>query len=470
MQQTIDIQAWLEADRSTPYSERVKRDRALGQQFSVTGDIPKVLHWWRMLPGSQLMREGAAVVRYRRRIRHGLWLFGILSGLSLCRAGLSLAGSYPVNLLGFVGGLVGLPLVLFVMTVVASTLRSLGSQKLSHWMNTINLNIGLIGLWDKLGGGRFAAGFGQRDGRGRLAYWQLISFSQSFAMAFFFGVLAMFLAQLATTDLTFGWRTTLALQAQSVHGVFYVIAQPWAWIWPAAVPDIELVNVSRYFRLEPEIGQARAEQLSQWWPFVLMTVLVWGLLPRLLLSAWANWRLNVATYEFLREHSEVTALLDRLNSAWLVFGGKDAEPDACAAEVESPSPADPLPAVAVTSALLIWNEALPRNRALQKYPSAVFISTWQSDEDKRALLENLTVSSTSLTLLVKSWEPPLLEFDDFLALLREVLGRDRTVVIVPVAMNGAQVAPVDLTVWMQATERLRDARIYVAGTLIGEVL
>jgi len=54
--------------------------------------------------------------------------------------------------------------------------------------------------------------------------------------------------------------------------------------------------------------------------------------------------------------------------------------------------------------------------------------------------------------------------------LREVLGRDRTVVIVPVAMNGAQVAPVDLTVWMQATERLRDARIYVAGTLIGEVL
>ena len=39
---------------------------------------------------------------------------------------------------------------------------------------------------------------------------------------------------------------------------------------------------------------AEAAALGAWWPFVLMTVLVWGLLPRILLLLFGAWRRRLA--------------------------------------------------------------------------------------------------------------------------------------------------------------------------------
>ena len=77
-----------------------------------------------------------------------------------------------------------------------------------------------------------------------------------------------------------------------------------------ASPDLALVEMSRYYRLEDQraIDVAR---LGAWWPFVLMCVLVWGLLPRLVFAGVAQWRQRAAERVFLREHPEVTALLHR---------------------------------------------------------------------------------------------------------------------------------------------------------------
>ena len=125
----------------------------------------------------------------------------------------------------------------------------------------------------------------------------------------------------AVTDLAFGWSSTLTLDADAVHRAFAFLALPWASWLPGAVPDADLVAASRYFRLETvQIGGEEAAALGTWWPFVLMTILFWGLLPRLLLLGVGQWRLGGAMRSMLVRHPEVVALLDRLAPPRVDFG------------------------------------------------------------------------------------------------------------------------------------------------------
>jgi hypothetical protein len=68
-------------------------------------------------------------------------------------------------------------------------------------------------------------------------------------------------------------------------------------------------------------------------------------------------------------------------------------------------------------------------------------------------------------VLTRGWEPPLLEFNDFLGLVRESLGGDVSLTVVPVDVTGSRVDPGDRAVWAQALGRLRDPRLYVQDPL-----
>ena len=43
----IDVPAWLENDRLTPYATRTRRDRDIGSQVSSTDSVQQVRLWWR---------------------------------------------------------------------------------------------------------------------------------------------------------------------------------------------------------------------------------------------------------------------------------------------------------------------------------------------------------------------------------------------------------------------------------------
>jgi hypothetical protein len=90
--------------------------------------------------------------------------------------------------------------------------------------------------------GRFTAHgrlYGQVE-RGQLLLW-----SQVMGTAFGVGALVATLAFVVFTDLAFGWSTTLDVSASAVHGWARVLAAPWASIWPAANPSLELVEATR---------------------------------------------------------------------------------------------------------------------------------------------------------------------------------------------------------------------------------
>ena len=64
-------------------------------------------------------------------------------------------------------------------------------------------------------------------------------------------------------------------------------------------------------------------------------------------------------------------------------------------------------------------------------------------------------------LVTKGWEPPLLEFTDFLTELRGHLGQGTTIVVVPLGTRGVAVHEADREVWARALGRHDAAGLYV---------
>lgn len=96
------------------------------------------------------------------------------------------------------------------------------------------------------------------------------------------GLLLAYLILLLFTDLAFGWSSTLIDQPERVARVLQTIAAPWTGIWSGAVPTLELVEATRYLRIDPTAGST--QRAGDWWQFLLASLLVYNLLPRLLLT------------------------------------------------------------------------------------------------------------------------------------------------------------------------------------------
>lgn len=104
------------------------------------------------------------------------------------------------------------------------------------------------------------------------------------------GLLLGYLVLLLFTDLAFGWSSTLINQPEPIVHVSQLLASPWGWLWPAAMPSDDLVAATRYARIEPQAGEvARA---GDWWRFLLMSLLCYNLLPRGLLLGLLKLRLR----------------------------------------------------------------------------------------------------------------------------------------------------------------------------------
>jgi hypothetical protein len=136
--------------------------------------------------------------------------------------------------------------------------------------------------------------------------------AQRFALAFAIGMTVSFLLYLVLTDLAFGWSSTLEVTSQAVHQATRLISYPWHALWPEAVPSATLIEQTRFFRVEGDhavIGEIQ----GGWWPFLLMNLLVYVLLPRVLSFAWAEWSLGKALQRLFRQDAHIAGWWQRLS-------------------------------------------------------------------------------------------------------------------------------------------------------------
>lgn len=102
------------------------------------------------------------------------------------------------------------------------------------------------------------------------------------------GILLVFLLLLLFSDLAFGWSSTLITQPQVVIEITQMISAPWQFFWSQAVPDLQLIEQTRFARIETSTGDF--QEASRWWPFLLASLLFYNLLPRVVLTLFCGWK------------------------------------------------------------------------------------------------------------------------------------------------------------------------------------
>jgi len=475
----VDIRRWLREDRHTPYAERLRRDRDIGLSLASAArsagggwsSTRLLLSWWARISADvdadQRSSLGTRVVGLRRLATALLGVVGIAMGSGLAGLAFGYQGDYPVNLVALLGVLVGMPVLMLVVTVILLIGHIPGMSALREVFSAVNPGRWAGAVLDRLAGVELFAAFVGNRPASAFARWQLVVFSQWLAVGFFIGVLGTAWLLIAFTDLAFGWSTTLRIEAAEVYGWFSALAAPWAAWLPAAAPDSALVEASRFYRLEEGgMAAARVARLGQWWPFVLMTITVYGLLPRVVLLGFAGWRLRAATRSLLSDDPEVTALVDRLSTPRARYES-DAQADAIEPADSVPPPRS-LPMDDGTR-VIVWNDAATAARVAAwlgehfgiaaQQPLALGIL--QDAGQQRRVLQGLGGGVRRFVIFTKGWEPPLLEFADFLKLLRDQAGADASLTVVPIDVTGTRVSKDEREIWARALAREHDPHLYV---------
>ncbi len=101
-----------------------------------------------------------------------------------------------------------------------------------------------------------------------LANWIVIKRSQFVALFFSIGLGLALLVVVATKDIAFAWSTTLQITPESFHTFLEMLATPWKTWFPSAVPSLELIEKSQYFRLGDSLSARDDKQCIYTWRVV----------------------------------------------------------------------------------------------------------------------------------------------------------------------------------------------------------
>ena len=465
----IDIPLWLEADRLTPHAERSRRDRELGLKLESRDNLQRVRGWWRAVTPAE-RRAGARLDGIRVAITAIMALIGAALGVSVALAAFQYDGSQPVNVVRLIALLVVVPTLFLVVSLLLLPGRVVVLRGLQDLIAPLNPGALALAVFRRLARAspELGVAFDWRAGRSgtsRVAKWQLMRWSQVAAVGFNLAALVTAALLVTFTDLAFRWSTTLDADPEVVTRIVHAIAWPWHAFVPSAVPSAELIAESQFFRIDSRtLASGRA--LAAWWPFTLLTIVTYGLLPRLVLLLVAGARLRAAERALLLDDARVTALLDRMASPAVETAAAEH------GEQAAPPSSD---AVAYREATgraraVIWegcsSAAAARAHARSRLGLELDVVVEAGGSrtlgaDRQALDAISSTEPSTVVVFTPAWEPPLLELLDFLGELRRRVGPEHSIVVAPIADEARTVTGVEHETWARAVGRLRDPKLYV---------
>ncbi len=241
----------------------------------------------------------------------------------------------------------------------------------------------------------------------------VVTLGQQLSMLFSLGMLMAFLLYLLVTDLAFGWSSTLNLSSELIHQITRIIAWPWKNLWPAAVPSMELVEQTHYFRVAP-VSLEQPALFGQWWRFLLMSLLLYVVFPRVISGTFFRYRLNRMQAGVRKSDALISGLWQRLTTELI---DHEAQP----VEQREPSSAMPIieDAGVVYKQVLSWG-VWPEDtlhafgQKLGVDNSDIYWANVDSPKKAESTLEALKLlADAPLLLLCKGWEPPTGEVEDY---------------------------------------------------------
>ncbi len=486
--QLLDLAEQLRLDETRPVAELRKRDREIGRR-SVGDQRGRVLFWL-----SEVHEDGESAAAIANRSRHlivaVLVLLGFGLGFAASRVVYYYDGARPVNTIEVLAVFVAAQLGLLGLTGIAMLPASV--RRRLPLVGALQDGLGVLspGRWQsalaRLLPQAYRDAFSSALGRGRshqklfgdVQRWLVLLGSQSFGVAFHLGALSSCLYLVLFTDLAFGWSTTLALESGELHRITQLLSIPWAAWFSEAVPSVALIDATRYFRLgggtlpgASALDSVDPASLGGWWPFCVAAMVTYGLLPRALIWAFARYRFATAVRMAFDRMPGLVDLVDRLDNPLVETNAPDAERVGVLTGTGDHRPPGELAtrrcAIVNWAGLELADDSLSSAVERDFGLGAVCVHAAggaQSLADDRALLERLTElhdqSNLAVVIMVRSWEPPILEFIDFVGELRAKLGDGAAIIVVPVALgeDGVPVAALesDHEQWRQRVDAVGD--------------
>ncbi len=228
-----------------------------------------------------------------------LWLVAFIGGLGVAAGSLSYSPDGRINILWVWLLWAGLPLL---GTLVAVCFAAFGSARpwLFQWRNRAV-------AWHP-------------THRQRL---QMLWLLQALWCVLALGMLCGYWTLLLFSDLAFGWSSTLVQDPALIAAVAEALALPWQAIWPAAVPAPDMVAATQFQRIAP--AAAEPFLATQWWQFLMASLIFYNLLPRAVLALlfYVRWhRAEPVTLQVrapiasVRDSSSTPTLTESPSSAW----------------------------------------------------------------------------------------------------------------------------------------------------------
>ncbi|WP_375171336.1 DUF2868 domain-containing protein [Marinobacter sp.] len=445
----LEFDARSQRDRDQPPAFLHRRDRKFALTCEQQGRTPGVALWLEHMaylngPGTA-PGEARRTLQLWRRINLGFAALGALLGVLTMLSLLFFEGGQRINL-SLIIAFVGLHLLLALATSV---------QALIGWQP-----------WRWLV--RRLTPRAERGVTRRLRPLLMARAAHLGASGFALTGLVTLLLLVVVQDLAFGWSTTLTTGASAYHQLLLALATPWAWLWPAAVPDLALVEATRFFRTGTGRGDLAPELWGQWWPFVSMLWTTWVLVPRLLLTLLTQWLLRYQAGRLLASHPGWHALLYRMETPTLDTGSEHNDADDLP-DTATQAAVTPLPD---TDLLLCWAGAgepeLPGG--LTGAGQRIFRAGGRASlADDRAVLTELAeqlaqTPQPAVLVITRSWEPPTGELLDFLAEACQRWPKSVTIALVPLSLDGqSELEPHQLRQWLRFAERLNSDRVRVSA-------
>jgi hypothetical protein len=302
---------------------------------------------------------------------------------------------------------------------------------------------------------------------------------QLFTLCLLIGASGYATWKMLTTDLAFCWSATPALITPSlVQNATSILALPWSFLFPAAVPSLQLIESTRYYRLHAPLRSSLEYDpvtMGQWWAFLILTIISWALIPRIILLLITLRRYkNVVSYTILRL-PHAAALLSELrpgavhttipserSTNQLPQGAKNLSDKSHTILIQ-------IPPVTANSKVILWSMedmGLDLSRVLpQLSPCSPLHAGGTAPTSKDQAITD-SVSSTAqldlIVILVKAWEPPLLEFMDFISELRQATKRTTPMYVIPLTLYKDEKGN---SIWNEVLGKLSDPWIHVTRSL-----
>ena len=382
------------------------------------------------------------------------FFLGFFSGVGL----LSYSGHEPVNVIYFMAMVVLLPLVTMTLTLF-SMFRANASQSLlvhispAFWMEK------MLRFLPK----KAQSSLQELKINPLLSNWLIIKRSQLLALMFSLGLLIALLGMVITKDIAFAWSTTLQVSPKEFHALLYTLAFAWRDFFPWAVPSVELIEQSQYFRLGEKLDTQmiqNASKLGEWWKFLAFATLFYAILLR-----FGMWLLSMFGFKKALKRSflsleSASTLLKEMNEPIITTSAIEEKKNFVPKgshymqEVEDlDSSYDRTLGWAMSDEeLTVLNDSM---KVIT--PKAFDVGGTNSLEEDSEIISKC---QGEVLFYVKSWEPPTMDFVDFLEALTEAVDK---VILIPVGTAEDTYLPKskELEMWGRKLQTLKNEKVWL---------